>query len=264
MEIKEYTYSGTWEECLNIFLFVELIINNKPFRQVTIKEYKHFQLTDKNVQDFNDFVKQKKYGKITDWCNHNSKELQEFEGKFGLDYKKKVEMWSDRKKNEYFKEQLQKSQEFEDYLERLFKEKYDIDLEPFITQEGQYKKGENKRGIEIKNDLMYKKTGNLYFEYAEKSDGQNYIFIDSGILKNDSSLYFLIGDFEKFWVFRKKRLLEIYYEEKELLKKDPYSKSKRGIRFVQIATSKGFIFPIIHAEKETINIKLLVKELQEI
>lgn len=263
MLIKQYTHSGNWEECLNIFLFVELIINNKTLKELTIKEYQNFQLTDQNVKDFNEFVKLKNYDKIKDWHLQNSEEVQEFKENFGKEYKKKVEIWSDREKNDYFKKQLQKSQEFEDFLEQLFKDKYGIDLEPFVTSEGQYYKGENNKGIEIKNDMMYKKTGNLYFEYAEKSKGENYIFIKSGILKDDNSKYFLIGDYDKFWIFRKKRLVEIYYEEKERIKKNPNLKSSRGIRFVKIPTSKGYIFPIIEAEKETISITQLVKELKE-
>ncbi len=135
-------------------------------------------------------------------------------------------------------------------------------MEPFLTPDGQYNKGENEKGIEIKNDMMYKKTGNLYFEYAEKSKGENYLFVNSGILKKDNSKYFLIGDYDKFWIFRKKRLVEIYHEKKEEVKNNSNSKSLRGIRFVQIDTSKGYIFPIIEAEKEAISMAQLVKELK--
>ena len=263
MEIQKYTQSGNWKECLDIFLFVEIIIKKKTINEVSIKDYKIFELHDRYVNQFNEFVEKGNFDLLNSWCEENHEEVEEFKSHFGGKYSKKAVLWSDREKTDYFKEKLQKAQEFEDFLEKMFKDKYNIDLEPFITPEGQYDEGENKRGIEIKNDMMYKKTGNLYFEYAEKSKKDNHIFIDSGILKKDNSKFFLIGDYDKFWIFRKERLVEIYHEETERIRKDPYSKSARGIRFVKIATSKGYIFPIKEAEKENISIAQLISELKE-
>ena len=65
---------------------------------------------------------------------------------------------------------------------------------------------------------------NVYVEYAEKSKASNYDFVNSGILKNDNTRFFLIGTEEKFWIFQKNRLIEIYNEEKELKKINKHPK----------------------------------------
>ena len=67
-----------------------------------------------------------------------------------------------------YAEKLKQGLEFQDYVvERL----YDCGL-PIISyssKEYQTMIGENKTGIEIKNDSNFRITGNLYIEVAEKS-----------------------------------------------------------------------------------------------
>lgn len=135
-----------------------------------------------------------------------------------------------------------------------------MEIGQYLSPQGQYELGENALGIEIKFDTLIKKYGNVYIEYMEKSKSNNYRFVNSGILKKDNCIYFLIGTQEKFYIFRKKRLVDIYEEEKENFQSS--QKSKRDIKFKQIATSKGFVFPLKNAIKETISIDLMIKEIK--
>jgi len=123
-----------------------------------------------------------------------------------------------------------------------------------------YRQGENALGIEIKNDTLIKKYGNVYIEYAEKSAGGNFNYIDSGILKNDLSTYFLIGDTDGFWIFRKARLAEIYHEEIARNKKGQMS--ERGIQFKQKPTSLGMAFPVKYAQAEAITMDEMIAEIK--
>jgi hypothetical protein len=258
MNFKKYSGGDSWEECLQIFLFTELVIKHREFKSVHIDDYKAFELKDAIITKYNSWVDDGATDEnIKKWIQNNEKEVIKFKERFGEEFKKKVEIWSDRKKTDYYKEKLQLSFEFEEFLKKFFKDKYGLNLGQYLTPEGQYYKGENELGIEIKHDMMYKKTGNLYIEYAEKAKPENPDWIRSGIEKEDNTTYFLIGDFDKFWVFRKKRLLEILDEERQHEKQGKLS--SRRIRFVAIATSKGFVYPIIYAEKEALNIDVLIE-----
>ncbi len=62
-------------------------------------------------------------------------------------------------------------------------------------------KGETEEGVEIKLDRMFHKTGNLYFETAEKSNPDNPQMVESGILRNDNTQWFLIGNKHEAFIF---------------------------------------------------------------
>ena len=123
MLLEKYTNSDKWEESLNIFLFVELILNKKDVDSVSIKDHRGFELTDKHIDAYNKCVQEIGYGKIIEWYAKKNSEVEQFKHGFGTEYKKKVELWSDREKTPYFKDMLQESIEFEDYIEKLLKEK---------------------------------------------------------------------------------------------------------------------------------------------
>lgn len=259
--LRKFDSRADWGDHLNIFLYNSLIFNNN--QNTTISDYHVFQLTDNLIKSFNEWIDLGAPEKetLTKWKKDNEQEVLHFKNNFLGEFKKKVEIWGDRDKTPYFKDMLQQSFEFELFLEKFFKEKYFIDLCPFLTPEGQYYKGENEAGIEIKCDMLYKKTGNLYIEYEEKARAENINWVNSGIKKKDNTIYFLIGDFNKFWVFRKSRLLQILDEELKF--KELKIVSKRKIRFVKIDTSKGFLFPINEAEKEVISLDILVSEIKK-
>ena len=105
----------------------------------------------------------------------------------------------------YYKEKLEQGLYFQDYvIELLYKN--GIPLISYSSKEYQNMIGENKAGIEIKNDNNFRKTGNLYIEIAEKSNAENISFVSSGIYRNDNTWLYLIGDINKIYVLSKKQL----------------------------------------------------------
>ena len=54
---------------------------------------------------------------------------------------------------------------------------------------------------EIKRDGKFRETGNLYIETAEKSHPDKYEFIPSGIMRQDNSWLFVIGDEKTIYIF---------------------------------------------------------------
>ena len=259
---SKYEHQGTWKEALSIFLYVSMAIYKKPKSTVKLADYQNFELKDSDIKLYNKWIEHgaKSSHILTNWLQLNKENVLDFKADFATKHKPKVELWSDRNKTAYYKTKLQAAFEFENYIEKLLKDKYNLDLKPFLTPEGQYKKGENELGIEIKNDTLIKKYGNFYIEYAEKSKGSNTNFVKSGVLKDDNSIYFLIGDKSEFWIFKKSKLMEIYREEKKNLKDK--KASKREIKFKKIATSLGYVYPVKNASKDSISIEEMVREIK--
>ena len=135
---------------------------------------------------------------------------------------------------EYYKEKLEQGLYFQDYVVELLY-KNGIPIISYSSKQYQNMIGENKAGLEIKNDQHFRKTGNLYIETAEKSNAANKEFVPSGIYRNDNTWLYLIGDREKVFVFGKRQLISLH-------KKNKY-------RTVETSTSRGFLLPIEDAEK---------------
>jgi hypothetical protein len=135
--------------------------------------------------------------------------------------------------NEYYKQKLKEGKRFEKYIKTELK-KHGLYLDFYNNKKDQYNIGETKQGYEIKYDKIYKKTGNLYIEIAEKSDANNYNYIKSGIFRDDNTHTWIIGNYNEVFFFKKQKLCEIYKLSK--------------CKFVQTTTSKGFLL-----DKDLIN-----------
>lgn len=146
-------------------------------------------------------------------------------------------IWNDRSKELYYIEQLTKSHRFELYIDNIFKE-HGIDIGVFYDKDNQYS-GESRAGIEIKYDYKSLETGNLYIEYQERlNEGEGWV--DSGILKEDNTIYWAIGNYEFFYFIAKEILVDILNGDIDL-----------PIRHVSASTgtSKGFTLSRKIAEK---------------
>lgn len=135
-------------------------------------------------------------------------------------------IWGNTKTNEEIK-RINDSGKFEEFIKEEFL-KYGIDIGFYYGKE-QYI-GENKLGIEIKNDKIVKNTGNIYIEYQERHT-QVDIWTNSGILKEDNSKYWLIGDFDNYYIISKETLVDIF-------------KNKKYDRIVETPTSRGYVLKI--------------------
>jgi hypothetical protein len=141
---------------------------------------------------------------------------------------------------EYYKEKLEAGLEYQDFIaDELRKADPCIILCAYSSRKYQNEKGESASGIEIKHDMRFKDTGNLYIEVAEKSRAELPNYTPSGIYRNDNTFLYLIGDKEQAFLFSKAQL-KILYENKAAW-------NSKGIRERETPTSRGFTFPIKNA-----------------
>jgi len=137
----------------------------------------------------------------------------------------------------YYNNQLKIGQEYQDFITKDLMN-YGLCYVSFNSKKYQQNVGENSAGIEIKCDMRFQDTGNLYIEISEKSNPTNINFINSGIYRDDNSFLYIIGDYKKYWIFSKKKLIELHksgvYEEK------------------MISTSRGYLLPIKEANQHCI------------
>lgn len=129
--------------------------------------------------------------------------------------------------NKYYKEKLEQGQEYQDFVSVVMIEKLKIPLSFFGSKKYQYGVGENQQGIEIKFDDRLEETGNLYIEVAEKTKAENQQYISSGVMRNDNTWLYLIGNYNEIFIFDKKILKRMYLSRKH--------------KEVEIPTSKGFL-----------------------
>ncbi len=107
----------------------------------------------------------------------------------------------------YYRDMLEEGINFQDHVKRILFEEYCLSLD-FTGQEGQYNIGETLQGFEVKYDMKFKDTGNLWIEVCEKTDPNNEVWVDSGIKRNDNTWIYVIGDYDTLYVFSKKDLLK--------------------------------------------------------
>lgn len=147
------------------------------------------------------------------------------------------------------------SHRFEIYIERQLARR-GVNLGLYYGRDQQYTQGENDLGIEIKRDIKSRETGNLYIEYAERlnQDGE---WVSSGIFKDDNSNYFLIGDIDEYWIFKRNDLEDLY---KAIVNNG--GRLHNGCKKVEAigGTSLGYIIP----KSITNNMSLSLDQLVEI
>lgn len=146
-----------------------------------------------------------------------------------------MEMNADYYKQLY-QERLPIGQEFQDYCAAQIMKKLYIPLVNFQSKEYQFKIGENLQGFEIKYDMRFKETNNLWIEVEQRiTPDQDYY--KSGIFKQDNSWLYCIGDYSVIYIFSKRELC--------LMAKS----TKWPIIENKLKTSKGFLLSLEDAEK---------------
>jgi hypothetical protein len=255
MEYPAFTNSQEFLEYALLFLYDRLIVEERD--DVTFSEYVDFGITEKRVFNYNKWIENvnENRGVIENWLRSNREEALDFKARWHIDFHPKPVLWDDRKKTEYFTKQLEEAFLFENYIANLLKDQFNMEIGAFMDAQGQYDLGENALGIEIKNDKLVQKTGNLYIEYAEKSNANNNKYVPSGILKDDNTRYFLIGTAQKFYILPKTQLVTIY--EDTLV-----GKLKGKTRLVEIATSKGVLLPLKFFSSYCLSLEQMVEELK--
>jgi len=148
---------------------------------------------------------------------------------------------------EYYKNCLEKGLEYQDFVTDILLNEIGVSLSNYSSKKFQLK-GENKQGIEIKFDDLYKATNNIYIEIAEKSNANNENFVNSGIFRNDNTWLYVIGDYDYIFIFGKSFLINMYY-------------SKR-FKEIETMTSKGFLIPSDEAKKYCLKL-IIIKDCEK-
>lgn len=132
----------------------------------------------------------------------------------------------------YYHKKLEQGLEFQDVVTEALYHR-GIVVVGYASRVFQNKRGENMFGAEIKNDAMFRQTGNLYIEVAEKSHPDKPKYTPSGIMRADNSWLFVIGDIKTVWIFSTKYLVML---------KDRYPK-------METPTSIAHLMPVAAADK---------------
>lgn len=143
---------------------------------------------------------------------------------------------------EYYKGKLEDALQYQDFIaDKLRKADPCIILGAYSSRRWQNEHGESASGVEIKYDMKMAETGNLYIEVAEKSSPDKENYTASGIMRDDNTWLYLIGDYTQAFVFSKHQLKMIYANKARY--------KENGIRERQTPTSIGFTYPIKEAIK---------------
>lgn len=146
-----------------------------------------------------------------------------------------------------YQAQLEEGQKFQDHCAYWLQKKLNIGIVNFQTKEYQYKFGENMQGIECKLDKVFKPTGNLWIETAERHNPDT-PYSDSGIFRNDNSWLYCIGNYDVLYLFQTNILSGMYCS------------GRYPIIENNLMTSKGFLLPKHDADKY--GKKIEIKQIQ--
>lgn len=112
---------------------------------------------------------------------------------------------------------------FESYIMDWFQKEKAINISHYHLIEEQIHKGENRQGIEIKNDQMLQNTGNVFISVKKVYNQGEYQY-PTGIYKKDQNdldqcWLYVIGNKNEHWVFSSKLLRQYFEKYKPELKK---------------------------------------------
>lgn len=142
----------------------------------------------------------------------------------------------------YYRQCHEDALEFQDFVCRKLIT-IGVLIQNYSSRKYQHEHGENVQGFEIKYDRRLEKTGNVFFETAEKATDRSGDFVPSGILRQNHWIY-VIGNYKELFLFDSNRLREIWKRYASFQKK--YPDDTRRIDGVvpegfSNATSQGFL-----------------------
>lgn len=127
-------------------------------------------------------------------------------------------------------EELEESNQYQDYIQDLL-HNIGITIGIYTSYKYQIEKGESRAGFEIKYDKQLASTGNIYIEVKERHNSTDQ-YIDSGIARNDNTLFYIIGNYDRVFMFSKRQLAELVRTGKFKLVENKYK------------TSIGYVIPV--------------------
>lgn len=231
VEFIDYEKRLTCEDHIVLWYYFHIYVDPE-------KDYRSFRITEELINAYNAPSNRSRREEIFRITERMKKELDVWRARYHeriWEYEKPV-IWADRKKTDYYLNQLETSHRFEVYIDYCFRQRgYDIGL--YYGKKQQYSQGETKAGIEIKCDRKLRETGNVYIEYQERMTREG-VWVDSGILKPDETKYFLIGTEEEFYILPREALYGLYTR---VVLQGEYIPGVKKVREKTHGTSKGFI-----------------------
>lgn len=125
--------------------------------------------------------------------------------------------------NNNHKDSMEVGHQFQDFIINQFIIKYGIVISIYSSRKYQYDIGESRQGFEIKYDarstgdsthVKCTPTNLVAIEVFEKTNPNNTNWVKSGILRDDNTTFYIIGNYHKAWWIEKKILQQVYNLEK--------------------------------------------------
>jgi len=138
----------------------------------------------------------------------------------------------------YRKQQIENGQVFQDFVVDVSWHLVGLAVVQYTSKLYQHAVGESKSRCEIKWDMQYAKTGNLWIETGEKARPREGDYYPSGIMRDDNTWLYIIGDYDR-----------IFYCQKNILQMLSRMERRFPPRENGTKTSLGFLLPVSEMEK---------------
>lgn len=132
--------------------------------------------------------------------------------------------------------EFERGLEFMDFAISELTRQYGLGITVYSSRLYQYEKGESVQGWEFKKDEQCTGSGRLSIEVYEKSNKDMPNWTPSGILREDRTIFYVQGNYVRFYIFFKKHLQEYYWKYKPELT-------------IKFGTIKTFYLPFDRADK---------------
>jgi len=113
--------------------------------------------------------------------------------------------------DEYRRKKMESAMMFQDFVVDVSWNMLGLAIVQYSSKQYQYAVGESKTGCEIKFDMKYEKTGNLYIETGEKAEPREGDYFPSGIYREDNTWLYIIGNYERIF-YCPKNILQILHK----------------------------------------------------
>lgn len=137
--------------------------------------------------------------------------------------------------NRLYQERLIPAQRFQDHCAYWIQKTLHITIGNFQSKDYQFKFGENIQGVEIKHDMQFAKTGNLWIEVRHRKNTEEKYY-NGGIMRANNTWLYAIGNYEDLYLFSVKGLRNILNEKQYEIKSN------------NLDTSQGFLLSKKDAE----------------
>lgn len=131
---------------------------------------------------------------------------------------------------------------YQDFVVDLLLQTLGLAVVQYSSKLYQQTVGESRTGVEIKHDEIYAKSSRLWIEIAEKAMPRPGPYVSSGILRDDNTWLYIIGDYNVVFIFGKVTLRALHASKR-------YPVIENGTR-----TSQGFLLPDDVAQRVALHV----------